>query len=225
MSKWLGVILASLSILSATGQTSSSKYQAGTITVVSPHQNAAGESGSDVVHYDVSIQVGNTNYVTLYTPPPGRTVAKFAVGLGLLCLDKGDTLTCNKLTQTYELPILRKETVPAKSGLDVSRISGDYFNMKKQHLTEKLGLSDDQQTKIQPILEQESGEASQIVGNRALSLKEKLDRWQKIVQSSDKKMEPILSQEQLGKLRQLRKEQKPEIKKLIEDQKVAMNQN
>jgi hypothetical protein len=225
MSKWLGIILASLSILSATGQTSSSKYQAGTIAAVSPHPNAAGESNSDVNRYDVSIQVGNTNYVTLYTPPPGRTVVKFSVGLGLLCLDKGDTLTCNKLTQTYELPILRRETLPAKSVFDVAKRPGEYFTMKQQHLSEKLSLSDDQQTKIQPILEQESGEASQIVGNRALSRKEKLNRWQKIVQSSDKKMEPILSQEQLGKLRQLRKEQKTELKKLMDEQKVAMNQN
>ncbi len=224
MPKLLGIVLVSLSILSASGQSSSSKYQPGVITAVSLHQNAPGEP-SDVVRYDVSIKVGNISYVVLYTPPHGRTTVEYSAGLGLLVLDKGETLTCNKFTETDDLPILRRETLPAKSTFDASRMPGEYFNMKQQHLSEMLSLSDDQQTKIQPILEQESGEISQIVGNPSLSLNEKLNRWEKIVQSSDKKLGPLLSQAQLNKLHDLRKKQKPEIKKLIGEQKTSADQN
>jgi hypothetical protein len=225
MLKWLTLVLISISIVSATGQTSSSRYQAGVITAVNTHQNAQGESDTDVMRYDVSIKVGNTIYVALYTPPTGRTTVEYSVGLGLLVLVKGDTLTCNKFSQTDNLPILRRETLAAKSNLDLSRIPGEYFNMKQQHLSEVLGLTDDQHTKIQPILEQESGEVSQLVGNPSLSRKEKLNRWGKIVQSSDKKLEPLLSQVQLGKLHELRKEQKPEMKKLIDEGKTSTGQN
>jgi hypothetical protein len=102
---------------------------------------------------------------------------------------------------------------------------GEYFNMKQQHISEVLSLSDDQQAKMQPILEQESGEVSQIMGNPSLSRKDKLNRWKQIVQSSDKKLEPLLSQAQVDKLHKLREEQKPEIKKLIEEQKTSASRN
>ena len=222
MSKCLSLILVIVSLLSVSAQTESSRYQPGVITAVSPHPKAPGEDDADG-RYDVSIKVGDTVYVVLYTPPPGRTTVEYSVGLGLLVLIKGDTLTCNKFDRTDDLPILRRETLPPKSSVDFSRLSGEYFNMKQQHLSETLNLSDDQLTKIQPILEQESGEVGQVVGNPSLSRKDKLNRWEKIVQSSDKKLEPLLSQAQVEKLRALRKEQKPEVKKLIDEQKGTTN--
>ena len=218
MSNWLALFLIGISTAVAYGQTPS-RYQAGTIVAVAAHQNP-GESATDVANYDVSIKVGNTIYVVLYTPPPGRsTVVKYSPGLGVLVLIKDDTLTCNKFDHTDKLPILRRETLAPKGRFDVSRMHGEYFTMKQQHLAESLNLSDDQLTRIQPILEQESGEVSQVVGDPSLSRKDKLNQWGKIVQASDKKLEPLLSQAQVGKLRQLRKEQKPELKKLLDQPK------
>src|SRR5215469_9368736 len=46
------------------------KYQLGTITSVQTHL-ASGASISDAVSYDVSVKVGDTIYVVLYTPPLG----------------------------------------------------------------------------------------------------------------------------------------------------------
>ena len=46
---------------------SASKYQVGTITDVKTHQ-AVRETSSDVVSYDVSLKVGDTIYLVLYTP-------------------------------------------------------------------------------------------------------------------------------------------------------------
>jgi len=61
---------------------STSKYQVATITDVKTHQ----DSGSDVVRYDVSVKVGDTIYVVLYTPPLGLTTVKYAAGRELLVL-------------------------------------------------------------------------------------------------------------------------------------------
>jgi len=51
---------------------SGSKYVVGTITEVKVHQQAADNGTADNTSYDVSIRVGNTIYVALYTPPLGE---------------------------------------------------------------------------------------------------------------------------------------------------------
>jgi len=48
-----------------------------------------------------------------------------------------------------------------------------------------------------------------------------LDRWEKIVKSSDQKIKPFLSQTQLEKLQDLRKEQKQALKRLIAEAKAG----
>jgi len=193
----------------------SNQYQPGTITAVTPH---AGQS-EDSSKYDVSVKVGDTLYTVLYAPPNGANGVEYAAGLDLLVLVGTDTLTFNsRLSGKTEVPILRREALPS-SGLDLSKLPSQYFTMKQQHLSETLDLNQDQQAKIKPIVEQEAGEAKQFLGNPVISRKEQLSRWEKLVQSSDERMKPILSQTQRDKLRDMRKEQKQELKKLIADQK------
>lgn len=203
--------------LAVSGQTSSSKYQPGTITDVIVHQHGNSPGGDDVTRYDVSVKIGNTEYVVLYTPPNGANGVEFAKGLEFLFKIGPDTLTFNsRAGGTSEVPILRQKDLPATPGLDWSKAPGQYFSMKQQHLSEALDLSDEQQAKIKPSLEQETGEVGQIMGNPVLSRADKLNRWEKIVRSSDERIKPFLSQAQLNKLRQMRKEQKQELKKMIE---------
>jgi DNA polymerase III delta prime subunit len=90
--------------------------------------------------------------------------------------------------------------------------------MKQQHLSEALGLTDDQQAKIKPTLEQESGEAGTILWDPVLSRKDKLKRYEKLVAASDAKIKPILSTTQVDRLLELRKQQKAELRKLIAEQ-------
>jgi len=219
MSRLLSVIALCISCLSAYGQTSSN-YQQGTITAVKAHQNAPGES--DVARYDVSIAVGDTLYVVLYTPPSGAKTVEYSAGFSVLVLVGNDTLTFNsQLSGTTQLPILSRQPLPKQSRLDPARVPGEYFTMKQQHLSEVLGLTDDQQAKIKPILEQETAEVGSFVNSPVYSRKEKLNRWEKVVRSSDDKLKPFLSQSQLGKLQQLRKEQKQNLKQLIADQQTG----
>ena len=91
---------------------SASNYQIATITDVKPHQ-AAGGSASDVVSYDVSIRVGDTIYLTLYTPNPplGTNTVKYAAGRGLLVLVGKNTITYNDiLGRSIEVPIVSQKS-------------------------------------------------------------------------------------------------------------------
>ena len=213
MSKLLAISILCVSILPVCAQ-NSSQYQPGTITGVKTHQNAPGEP--DVARYDVSVTVGDTLYVVLYTPPNGAKTVEYSAGFSILVLVGNDTLTFNsQLSGTTEVPILSRQPVDAQNRLDLAKVPGHYFSMKQQHLSEVLGLTDDQQTQIKPVLEQETGEVGQFVGNPAISRKEKLKRWEKIVRASDEKLKPFLSQSQLSKLQQLRKEQKQDLSQFL----------
>lgn len=219
MSKWVLVVLILVTTVFAQ---SSANYQPGTITAVTPQQAAPGEQGSAVPRYDVSVKVGNTVYVVLYTPPNGANSVQYSAGFNVLVSVGTDTLIINnKLADKTEVPILRREVLPAEKVLDLSKIPSQYFSMKQQHLSQVLQLSEDQRIKIKPILEQEAGQASQFLGNPVLSRKEQLNRWEKLVRASDEKLKLFLTPTQVEKLQQLRQEQKQDLKKIILDSNAA----
>jgi hypothetical protein len=102
----------SLTMFSAFGQ-SASKYQVGTITEVKTHQTP-GSRASNTTSYDVSVRVGDTIYVVLYTPPPGQETVKYAAGRELLVLVGKGTIRYNDiLGQSFEVPI-ESQTSAAK---------------------------------------------------------------------------------------------------------------
>ena len=104
MRKLIGVLVLCLLTLTALGQ-STSKYQVATITEVKPHQNS-GPGASDVVSYDVSVKVGDTIYVALYTPQLGESTIKYLAGRELLVLVGKNTITYNDmLGRSFEVPI------------------------------------------------------------------------------------------------------------------------
>ncbi len=84
---------------------STSKYQIGFITDVKPRQSAA-DGASDPATYDVSVKVGDTIYVVLYTQPLGEIPAKYATGHELLVLVGKNTITYNDmLGRSLQVPI------------------------------------------------------------------------------------------------------------------------
>ena len=183
---------------------------------VTAHQSAPGEPLSDVPRYDVSVKIGDVLYVALYTPRGGANSVEYAPGIEMLFWVGSNTLSFNsKLSGTTELPILRRENLPADSPLDWSKARGDYFSMKQRHLSEVFHLTDDQKAKIKPTLEQEAAEAGAILWNPAVSRKDRMKDYEKLVSSSDMKIKPFLSPSQVDRLQQLRKEQKHELKNII----------
>ena len=99
---------------------STSKYQVGTITEVKVHQ-AAG--ASDAASYDVSVKVGDTIYVVLYTPALGEGTVKYAAGRDLLVLVGKNTITYNDiLGRSFAVPIeSQKPAANLKQSKSVSR--------------------------------------------------------------------------------------------------------
>ncbi len=86
---------------------SASKYEVATITDVKTHQ----DSGPDVVTYDVSVKVGDTIYVVLYTPPLEMNTVKYAAGRELLVLVGKKAITYNDiLGQSREVPIVSQRS-------------------------------------------------------------------------------------------------------------------
>lgn len=186
------------------------------------HQAAAGEPSTDIRRYDVTVRVGNTKYVVLYTPPNGARTVEYSTGMSILVLVRNDKLTFNsRVSGKTEVPILRREEGASQPAIDFSKSPGQYFSMKLQHLSDALDLNDDQQAKIKPVLEQETGEVGQVFANPALSRKDKLERYKKIVRTSDEEIKPVLTETQLQKLEEMRKEQKKEVKRIISEQKSA----
>lgn len=88
------------------------KYEVATITEVKPHQASGVSSASDVTSYDVSVKVGDTIYVVLYTPPLGEITVRYVAGRELLVSVGKNTITYNDiLGQSFEVPIQSKRPV------------------------------------------------------------------------------------------------------------------
>jgi len=84
---------------------STSKWQVAIITGVKPRQDA-GDDVSGPASYDISVKVGDTVYVVLYTQPLGEIPAKYATGHELLVLVGRNTITYNDiLGQSHEVSI------------------------------------------------------------------------------------------------------------------------
>lgn len=85
---------------------SASKWQVGTITAVKIHQSANNVGAADATSYDVSVKVGDTIYIVLYTPPLREETVKYAGGRDLLVLVNKSTIRYNDmLGQSYDVPI------------------------------------------------------------------------------------------------------------------------
>jgi hypothetical protein len=92
---------------------STSKWQVGTITEVKVHQTAEKVGSSEAASYDVSVKVGDTMYVVLYTPPLHEETVKYAAGRDLLVFVGKGTIRYNDiLGRSYEVPIESQRPAP-----------------------------------------------------------------------------------------------------------------
>jgi len=121
MLRLVSLLCILLAVFPAFGQ-STSKYQVGTITEVKVHQTA-GSGASDAASYDVSVKVGDTIYVVLYTPLLGEENVKYAAGRDLLVLVGKNTITYNDiLGRSFAVPIeSQKPAANLRQSKSVSR--------------------------------------------------------------------------------------------------------
>ena len=87
------------------------KYEVATIMEVKPHA-AAGDGASGVVRYDISVKVGGTIYLVLYTPSFGMSEVKYSAGRNLLVLVGEKTITYNDIMgNSLDVPIISRKSV------------------------------------------------------------------------------------------------------------------
>ncbi len=199
-------------------QTSSPKYEPGTILAVERHQATQTEGDNEPVRYDVTVRIGDTDYVALFTPAYGSHTVEYSPGLQFLFSVGKDTLTVatpGKRDGNTEVPILRRMKRTPEPVLDWSKAPSQYFSMKMKNLVTELNLTEEQQAKIKPIAEQERGEAGGVIFTDVVPRKERMRQWEKIVRRSDARMKPILTEAQWQKLQEIRKNQKSELAELI----------
>lgn len=97
------ICLAAFPLWGQSSPNTSSNYEVATITDVQSHP----DSRPGVVSYDVSVRVGKTIYVVLYTPSPGMDTVKYAAGRELLVQVNEKTITYNDiLGQSLKVPIV-----------------------------------------------------------------------------------------------------------------------
>lgn len=96
-------------VSSVFGQEHQSKWQVGTIMAVAKHP------GGDEQHprdrkYDVSVKVGQTMYVVVYTPPDGLDTVTHRAGLDFLVSVGPKTIAFNNLLgRKIEVPIISQK--------------------------------------------------------------------------------------------------------------------
>ena len=106
MSKRIGVICVLMASFCLFVQ-AQPKYEVATIMDVQMHEGAA----SDVPSYDVTVKVGGTLYLVLYSPAVDTNVVKYVAGRELLVSVGEKTIKYNDmLGQSWEVPILSKRS-------------------------------------------------------------------------------------------------------------------
>ena len=81
-----------------------------------------------------------------------------------------------------------------------------------KHLTKKLKLSDEQQTKLKPILEDQHKQMDQLREDSSLSRQDKFSKMQDIRQSSDTQIKSVLNEDQQKNFDKMRAEQQDRMK-------------
>ncbi len=83
------------------------KYEVATILDVKPHQSAGDSSQPGAASYDVSLKVGGTVYLVLYTDTLGTGTVKYAAGREILvCIGKKAITYNDILGRSQEVPII-----------------------------------------------------------------------------------------------------------------------
>ena len=81
-----------------------------------------------------------------------------------------------------------------------------------KHLSKKLNLTDDQQAKLKPILEDQRKQMEQIHGDSSLSREDRFSKMQALRQSSDTQIKSVLTEEQQKSFYKMRAEQQDRMK-------------
>lgn len=81
-----------------------------------------------------------------------------------------------------------------------------------KHLTKKLKLSDDQQAKLKPILEDQRKQMDEMRADSSLSRQDRFSKMQELRQNSDTQIKSVLNEDQQKSFDKMRAEQQDRMK-------------
>ncbi len=91
------------------GQAPAEKWTVGTVMAYWPHVAAAEEPPGPGPRFEITVRVGRTDYVVLYTQLPGTPEVEYSVGRDAPVLIGAKILSFrNKLGQKVDVPILKR---------------------------------------------------------------------------------------------------------------------
>jgi periplasmic protein CpxP/Spy len=77
-----------------------------------------------------------------------------------------------------------------------------------KHLSKKLNLSDDQQTKLKPLLEEQHKQMQQLWNDSSMSRQDRFTKMRELRDNSDSQIESVLNDDQQKKSDEMREEQR-----------------
>lgn len=97
-------------------QAPATKWTVGTVMAVKPHVATAGEAATSDPRFDITVRVGRTDYVVLYTQRPGTADVEYSLGRDAPVVVGPKTLTfVDKVGNQRQLPILSRKAAPPPS--------------------------------------------------------------------------------------------------------------
>lgn len=108
------IVVATFALVGSALCQTSAPYQIGTVMEVKDHQPTAQEDSTK--RYDISIKVGNTLYLVVYTPQPGSDAAEYKTGLDFPVQVDGKTLKfSDSLGRPVTVPIVSQKQIAEES--------------------------------------------------------------------------------------------------------------
>ncbi len=119
---WLAVLILVMALpLWSQTPAEKEKWTVGTVMAFKPHTATNSGEPASPPQYEITVRVGRTEYVVLYTERPGTAAVEYAVGRDAPVLVGAKTLSFrDKLGRKADLPILSKKVAesPAKDRQD-----------------------------------------------------------------------------------------------------------
>jgi len=143
------------------------------------------------------------NTIILRRSLAGRAfVLLIATMLAGLCLGLGTALAQDNQEQPPQGP-------PSGMGAHMGhRPMMPSVDDQLKHLTQKLNLTDEQQAKIKPILEDQRKQMEQIHNDSSLSREDRFSKMQQLRTSGDTQIKAVLNEDQQKKFDKMREEQR-----------------
>lgn len=143
----------------------------------------------------------------------GRSLAATAVLTALLGFGTGSALAQDEPAPP---PSTQQQQPGSQSGPGMGKHMGGRHmpsvDDQLKNLTEKLSLTDDQQAKLKPMLEDQRKQMEQIRNDSSLSRQDMFSKMQDLRQSSDTQIKSVLSEDQQKNFDQMRAEQRNRMK-------------